>query len=92
MHQIQLDDQLYREAQRRATEAGFASVDKYVADVLQHDLDDAENLDRLFTPQRLAQIDRAAAQIAAGEGLTTEQGDAELAKRRDEWLRQKGRR
>ena len=91
MHHVQLDSQLYQEAQRRATETGFESVDEYVADVLRHDLEDGENLDHLFTPERLAHIDRAAAQIDAGEGLTAEQVNAELAKRRDEWLRQERR-
>lgn len=88
MHQIQLNDQLYQEAQRRATESGFGSVDEYVASMLQHDLDEADNLDRFFTPERLAHIDRAVAQIDAGQGMTREQVDAELAKSRDEWLRQ----
>jgi len=86
MHQINLDDHLYQDVQRRAAEAGFASVDEYVADVLQQDLEE-ENLDRFFTPERLAHIDRAAASIADGRGLTPEQANAELAKRRDEWLR-----
>jgi hypothetical protein len=89
MHEIRLSDQLYQEAQRRAVEAGFPSVDEYVADVLQHDLhEEPENLDHLFTPERLAHIDRAIAQIDAGMGLTSQQADAELAKRRAEWLRQ----
>lgn len=89
MHQIQLNDHLYQEALRRATEAGFSSVDDYVADVLQHDLlEETENFDHLFTPERLAHIDGAAAEIDAGQGLTSDQVDAELAKRRDEWLRQ----
>lgn len=73
MQQIQLDDQLFQEAQRRAAEVGFESVDQYVADVLQHDLEDAENLDHFFTPERLAHIDRAAAQVDAGQGLTAGQ-------------------
>jgi hypothetical protein len=73
MQQIQLDDQLFQEARRRAAEVGFESVDQYVADVLQHDLEDADNLDHLFTPERLAHIDRAAAQIDAGQGLTAGQ-------------------
>lgn len=90
MSHVQLDDHLYQEAQRRAAASGFASVDEYVADVLQHDLEDAENLDYLFAAERLAQVDRAAAQIRAGQGLTTQQADAELAKRRDEWLRETG--
>lgn len=88
MHHVQLDSQLYQEAQRRAAEAGFDSVDEYVADVLRHDLEDGENLDHLFTPERLAHIDRAAAQIDAGLGIPAEQVRAHLAKRRDEWLRQ----
>jgi hypothetical protein len=29
MHQVQLPDQLYQEAQRRAIEAGFTTVDEY---------------------------------------------------------------
>jgi hypothetical protein len=74
MHQVQLSDQLYQEAQRRAAEAGFGSVDDYIADVLTHDFDDqAEDLDRFFTPERLAQVDRAAAQIKAGELFTSKQ-------------------
>jgi hypothetical protein len=67
MHKIQLNDQLYQEAQRRAAEAGFDSVDEYVADILQQDIEETENLDdffTFFTPARLAHIDRAAAQSA----------------------------
>jgi PHD/YefM family antitoxin component YafN of YafNO toxin-antitoxin module len=74
MHQIQLNDQLYQEAERRASAAGFVSVDDYVADVLQHDLlAETENLDHLFTPERLAHIDRAAAQVDAGQGIPAAQ-------------------
>lgn len=73
MRQIQLNDELFQKAQRRAAEAGFASVDDYVADVLQNNLEDAENLDPYFTPERLAHIDRAAAQIDAGQGIPAEQ-------------------
>jgi len=92
MHQVQLSDQLYQQIQRRAVAAGFPSVDEYIADVLQHDLiEDAENFDQLFTPERLAHIDRAIAQVEAGQGLTSEQARAELAKRRDEWLGQNPR-
>lgn len=72
MHQIQLDDQLYQEAERRAAASGV-TVDEYVADVLQNDLhEETENLDYLFTPERLAHIDRAAAQIEAGQGISAE--------------------
>ena len=74
MHQIHLNDQLYQEAQRRASAAGFLTVDEYVADVVQHDLqEETENFDYLFTPDRLAHADRAAAQIDAGQGISAEQ-------------------
>lgn len=59
--------------------------------MLQHDLEDTENFDHLFTPERLAHIDRAIAQIEAGQGLTSEQAKAGLARCRDEWLRQNPR-
>jgi hypothetical protein len=96
MHQIQLDDQLYKEAQRRAAEAGFSTVDEYIADVVSHDLVEdnggsAPDLDHLFTPERLAKIDKADADIKAGNFYTTEQADAELAKRKAEWLRKNPR-
>ena len=74
MRQIQLDDQLYQDVQRRASAAGFKTVDEYVADVLQHELDEeTEDLSHLFTPERLAIIDRAMAQIDAGLGIPMEQ-------------------
>ena len=88
MQQVQLTEELYQEARRRACEAGFTTVDEYVAEVVSHDLhDEPENLDHLFTPERLAHIDEAEAQIQAGNYLTSEQLDKELAKQRAEWLR-----
>ena len=90
MHQVQLDDRLYAEAQRRATEAGFPSVDEYIADIVAQEVSDpGENLDYCFTPERLAHIDRAIAQVDAGEYYTKEQAETELARRRAEWLRSK---
>jgi hypothetical protein len=96
MHQVQLNEDLYKNAQRRAAEAGFSSVDEYVADVVSHDLldvngDETPNLDHLFTPERLAQIDAAAAEIDAGNYFTSEQMHEELARRRAEWLKQNPR-
>jgi hypothetical protein len=74
MHQVHLSDQLYQEAQRCAAEAGFSSVDEYIADVLSSGFDEAvDDLDRFFTPERLAQIDQAAAQIKAGKSFTSQQ-------------------
>jgi hypothetical protein len=93
MHQVQLDERLYKEAQRRASEAGFASVDEYVADVVSHDLiedsvGETPNLDHLFTPERLAHIDAAAAQIEAGNYFTAEQVREHFKKKRAAWIQQ----
>jgi hypothetical protein len=49
--------------------------------------EETPNLDHLFTPERLAHIDKAEAEIKAGNFYTAEQADVELAKRRAEWLR-----
>ena len=74
MHQIQLNDQLYQVAQRYASAAGYITVDEYVADVLQHDIhEETGDFDYLFTPERLAHIDQAAAQIDADQGIPSEQ-------------------
>jgi hypothetical protein len=88
MPQVQLEDQLFEAAKRRAADAGFSSIDEYIADVVVQDIrDEAANLDQFFTPERLAHIDKAEADIKAGKFYTTDQTDAELSKRRKEWLR-----
>ena len=84
--QVQLSDQLYNEAKIRANAEGFESVDEYITDVVQYDLDAAtEDLDHLFTPSRLAQIDKAAAQIKAGDSLTSDQVKEYFKQKRITW-------
>jgi predicted transcriptional regulator len=74
MQQIRLNDRLYWEARERASAAGFESVDEYIADVVQQDLDEVgEDLNHLFTPERLARIDEGVAQIDAGLGIPIEE-------------------
>jgi hypothetical protein len=92
MHQVQLNDQLYKEAQRRATEAGFSTVDEYVADVVSHDLvedngDETPDLDHLFTPEVIAQLDQISAEIkAGGKTYTMEEVREHFEKKRKKWL------
>lgn len=90
MHQVRLKlpDHLYKQAKRKAAEAGFASVSEYVTDVLSTDVDiEPDNLDHLFTPERLAHIDKVAAEVkAGGKTYTMKEADAYLAKRRSDWL------
>lgn len=85
MHQIQLSDEVFQAAQQRALEFGYANVDEYVAAVLGNAPELAPNLDHLFTPERMAIIDRAAAELDAGLGLSMEQVNAALAKVRRDW-------
>ena len=67
MRQIQRTDELYGQVERRAVEAGFASVDDLVAEVLISDVCDVTaNLDHMLTADRLAHIDKVLAQIKAG--------------------------
>lgn len=89
MHQVQLNDKLYKEAQRRAREAGFGSVDEFVADRLESDFsEEQENFDHLFTPEVIADLDRISAQVkAGGKTFTMQEVDEHFEKKRQEWLR-----
>src|SRR5690606_21341019 len=91
MHQINLNlsDSLDRKSDEQAAKAEYGNVDDYLINHRKGDLKD-ENLDRFFTPERLAHIDRAAAGVSAGHGLTSKHVDAELARRRNEWLHRYG--
>jgi hypothetical protein len=65
MHQINLNDALFEDVQRRATAAGFANVDDYVADLLvQGGNGETPNLDQFFTPERMAAVEEALADAA----------------------------
>jgi hypothetical protein len=88
MHQVELNDRLYEEVQRRARMAGFRSVDAYVAEVLQQDITAPENFQHLFTAERLAHIDRAEADIESGNFRTPSQLDSHIAEIRAACLRE----
>lgn len=89
MQQIQLTDQLYKEAERRAREAGFASVEEFVAERLLNDFSDEEdNFDDRFTPEVLAHLDKISDEIkAGGKTYTMEEVNEHLEMKRQEWLR-----
>jgi len=90
--QIQLTDQLYDEANRRAVDAGFNTIGEFVTDVLTGELtQDTEDFDYLFTPERIAHLDRVAASVkAGGKTYTTEEVRAHLAATRSDWIRKNG--
>ena len=87
MHQVHLTDQLYQEAQRRAIEAGFTTVDEYVADVIAHDLElSNENCDHVFTSEVIGELDRvSAAAKAGGKTYSLEEVKEHFRKRSEAW-------
>jgi hypothetical protein len=87
MHQIQLADQLYQEAQRRAINAGFTTVDEYVADVIAQDLElSHENSDHVFTPEVIGELDRiSSAAKAGGKTYSPDEVKEHFCKRSEAW-------
>jgi hypothetical protein len=90
MHHVQLSEQLYRLARQRASEAGFQSVDDYVAEIVESEVSAATaNLDHFFTPEILAELDQIHAAVQAGaKTYTAEEVDEHFrrnasAKRRE---------
>jgi hypothetical protein len=79
MHQIQLADDLYLEAEHRARVAGFASVDEFVADMLEQDFSEVtENLDDRFTPEVTAYLNRVVSAMDAGQSLSISEVERNL--------------
>ena len=89
MQQIQIADDIYENAKRRADEAGFNTVDEYVATVLADEaVEDTPNLDHLFTPELIADLDRISAEVkAGGVTYTWDEVQEHLAEHRAEWIK-----
>lgn len=82
---LQLTDQLHEQAKQLAVEAGFASLDEYILDLVSEDVTpEPENFDHLFTPKVLAHLDQIQNEIKAGAKTYSE---AEL----DEFLQERAR-
>lgn len=87
MNEVRLDERLYKEAQRRAEAAGFASVDEFVAERLESDFSDAqEDFDDRFTPPVIAHLDRISAEMLQGKSVSQGELDQHLADVRKTWL------
>ena len=88
MPQIQLDDKLFKAGQRRAAESGYSSVDEYIADLVVHDIsDEASDFADVFSPERIAELDRISAEIKAGGKTYTMAEVAEhFENKRKAWL------
>jgi hypothetical protein len=85
--QIQLTDQLYEQIQRRAAEAGFASMDEYIVDVVAEDVaQETEDLDHRFTPKVTAHLDQIQHDIKSGaKTYSEEELDDYLQERAQVW-------
>jgi len=71
--QLQLRDQLYDQAQRRAAEAGFSNLDEYIVDVVMEGLTaETEILDQRFSPKVIAHLNTIRADIQSGTKTFTE--------------------
>jgi hypothetical protein len=86
MPQVEIDDHVFKAAQRRASDGGYSSVDEYVADIVDLLGDSGEeipNLDKLFTPRLIAEIDRAAAEVEAGNFHTADEVKEHFKRKRE---------
>lgn len=86
MPAIQVASSLYEQTRIRAAEAGFASVDEYVAEILRDNVVPVQNFDHLFTPERIAKLDQIVANIeSTGHLLSEAEVDAHFKSRREAW-------
>jgi hypothetical protein len=87
MYEIRIPDEVYRQA-AQAADAQHVSLEDFVTEILQLHLQEGDAaIQRMFTPERLAHIAKAEAEIDAGLGLTPQQARADFATKRAEWLR-----
>lgn len=66
MQPIQLSDHVYQRAQQRAAEAGYPTVDEYVAEIVESALESSADFDHLFTAEIVAELDQLHADVQAG--------------------------
>lgn len=87
MPQIEINDKTFKVAESRAAAGGYSSVAEYVTDLVKDDSGDeaadlTPNLDHLFTPERLAQIEEAESQIRSGKFFTSQQVEEHFKQKR----------
>jgi hypothetical protein len=82
--EVTIPDHVYSEAQRAAVKSGV-SLDLFVSEAMALYLDD-EPRALVPTPELIAALRKAEADIDAGNGLTMAQVEASLAAKRAAWL------
>jgi hypothetical protein len=88
MPQVELTEKIFAVAKKRALDEGYQSVDQYLSDIVVNDQsEEADNFDHLFTPERIAELDRISAEISAGgKTYSIEEVNKYLDDRRKAWL------
>lgn len=86
---IRLSEADYRSAEERSRGQG---VEAYIQHLVTAEIrtKEPEDFDHIFTPEYLDQLHAAAAEIAAGKGLTPEQMDDHFRSKRSKWLETRG--
>ena len=88
MHHIELTDDVYEQAKRRAIEAGFTNVEEFIENfVIDCTGCESEDYDRLFTPAVIAELDRVSEGIEAGAKLFTQSEVDEHFRKKSQTLR-----
>ena len=93
MHEIhlQLTEQVYRQANQRAVEAGFAGLDEFLADAVSELVsaetgDEPEVIKSLFTPEVLSDLDRIRGAVqAGGKTYSPEEVDEHFRRKSQAW-------
>ncbi|AIE85997.1 hypothetical protein [Fimbriimonas ginsengisoli] len=82
--EVTISDQLYSQAQRVAVEIGV-SLDRFVSEAVELRLEDEPSGPKV-TPELVAALRKAKADVEAGNGRTMAQVEESLAAKRAAWL------
>lgn len=84
---LQLTEQLFNKAKLRAAEAGFASLDEYIIDVVAEDAaTETLDLDERFTPKVVGHLEGMLEEIkAGGKTYSEEELDKHLLEKARIW-------
>lgn len=89
---IGLEDRVFEEAERKAKGSGYESVDSFIVEIVLTSINgDQGDYGHLFTPERLAIIEAARAQVASGEFATIDEAAASVAETKRQWLQNRAR-
>ena len=87
MFEVPIPQGLYQQAVNEA-QAHHVSLEAFVAEAIELRLqDEASDFDYVFTPERLAELDKAAASAESHPGYSRAEVDELLAQNKQAWLK-----